>query len=89
MKSTSVAVKQEPPRRAPSPVRPPPDGRFTVPHTVFILFWFVTSVLLTAQMSTSLWSLLFLAQIPLSQTSFHISGGLGAPSGRTTVAGKH
>ncbi|XP_026200927.1 tight junction protein ZO-3 isoform X2 [Anabas testudineus] len=24
-KSTSVAVKQEPPRRAPSPVRPPPD----------------------------------------------------------------
>uniref|UniRef100_A0A7N6FC42 Tight junction protein 3 n=1 Tax=Anabas testudineus TaxID=64144 RepID=A0A7N6FC42_ANATE len=27
-KSTSVAVKQEPPRRAPSPVRPPPDGQF-------------------------------------------------------------
>ncbi|XP_029002132.1 tight junction protein ZO-3 [Betta splendens] len=25
MRSTSVAVKQEPPRRAPSPVRPPPD----------------------------------------------------------------
>uniref|UniRef100_A0A8D3BQU3 Tight junction protein 3 n=1 Tax=Scophthalmus maximus TaxID=52904 RepID=A0A8D3BQU3_SCOMX len=27
---TSVAVKQEPPRRAPSPARPPPDGQFTV-----------------------------------------------------------
>ncbi|XP_019936734.1 tight junction protein ZO-3 isoform X2 [Paralichthys olivaceus] len=25
IKSTSVAVKQEPPRRAPSPIRPPPD----------------------------------------------------------------
>ncbi len=30
VKSTSVAVKQEPPRRVPSPARPPPDGQFTL-----------------------------------------------------------
>lgn len=88
MNSTSVAVKQEPPRRVASPIRPPPDGQFSHLHLT-LSSSSPSSALLTLQLVFIVVSLLSLhiIQIPQSQTSSLTSGGQEALSGTGSRAG--
>lgn len=83
IKSAPVEIKQNPPRRAPSPVRPPPDGQ-----CLLHLFFCVVIKDFNYYLSSSPDQILCQPpQIPQTRTSCPTSGGLGAPSEETLGPG--